>query len=122
MKSWRLLVERKHLIIKKYSCEGRNIKYKKPHFKRSEAFLIDGLSHPEITMIKPSFSSHLDATNNIFIIKPSFNKSIFVTLNYRMSSKLLSSPLQGFTDFRFRNAFNHYFGGIDTFYSPYIRL
>lgn len=39
-----------------------------------------------------------------------------------MSFTLLSSPLQGFTDFRFRNAFNHYFGGIDTFYSPYIRL
>ena len=39
-----------------------------------------------------------------------------------MASTLLSSPLQGFTDFRFRNAFNHYFGGIDTFYSPYIRL
>ncbi len=39
-----------------------------------------------------------------------------------MNSKLLSSPLQGFTDFRFRNAFNKYFGGIDTFYSPYIRL
>lgn len=41
-----------------------------------------------------------------------------------MDSKLtlLSSPLQGFTDFRFRNAFHHYFGGIDTFYSPYIRL
>ncbi len=36
--------------------------------------------------------------------------------------KLLSSPLQGFTDFRFRNAFNKYFGGIDTFYAPYIRL
>ncbi len=35
---------------------------------------------------------------------------------------LLSSPLQGFTDFRFRNAFHKYFGGIDTFYSPYIRL
>lgn len=35
---------------------------------------------------------------------------------------LLSSPLQGFTDFRFRNAFYQYFGGIDTFYSPYIRL
>lgn len=35
---------------------------------------------------------------------------------------LLSSPLQGFTDFRFRNAFQHYFGGINTFYSPYIRL
>ncbi len=39
-----------------------------------------------------------------------------------MSFKLLSSPLQGFTDFRFRNAFNKYFGGIDTFYSPYMRL
>lgn len=39
-----------------------------------------------------------------------------------MAPTLLSSPLQGFTDFRFRNAFNHYFGGIDTFYAPYIRL
>ena len=39
-----------------------------------------------------------------------------------MSFTLLSSPLQGFTDFRFRNAFHHYFGGIDTFYAPYIRL
>ena len=35
---------------------------------------------------------------------------------------LLSSPLQGFTDFRFRNAFHKYFGGINTFYSPYIKL
>lgn len=39
-----------------------------------------------------------------------------------MNIKLLSSPLQGFTDFRFRNAFQKYFGGIDTFYAPYIRL
>jgi len=39
-----------------------------------------------------------------------------------MSLTLLSSPLQGFTDFRFRNAFDKYFGGIDTFYAPYIRL
>jgi len=39
-----------------------------------------------------------------------------------MSFKLYSSPLQGFTDFRFRNAFHKYFGGIDTFYAPYIRL
>ncbi|MGJ8593788.1 MAG: tRNA dihydrouridine synthase [Aquaticitalea sp.] len=39
-----------------------------------------------------------------------------------MAATLLSSPLQGFTDFRFRNAFHQYFGGIDTFYSPYIRL
>ena len=39
-----------------------------------------------------------------------------------MDYTLLSSPLQGFTDFRFRNAQNKLFGGIDTFYSPYIRL
>ena len=39
-----------------------------------------------------------------------------------MDPILLSSPLQGFTDFRFRNAQNKFFGGIDTFYSPYIRL
>ena len=39
-----------------------------------------------------------------------------------MSITLLSSPLQGFTDFRFRNAFHKYFGEIDTFYSPYIKL
>lgn len=39
-----------------------------------------------------------------------------------MSTILLSSPLQGFTDFRFRNAQNKFFGGIDTFYAPYIRL
>ena len=39
-----------------------------------------------------------------------------------MQPTLLSSPLQGFTDFRFRNAFHAHFGGIDTFYSPYIRL
>lgn len=39
-----------------------------------------------------------------------------------MRCTLLSSPLQGFTDFRFRNAFQKYFGGIDTFYSPYIRM
>lgn len=39
-----------------------------------------------------------------------------------MSFTLLSSPLQGFTDFRFRNAQNRLFGGIDTYYSPYIRL
>ena len=39
-----------------------------------------------------------------------------------MNVTLLSSPLQGFTDFRFRNAFHKHFGGIDTFYSPYIKL
>jgi len=39
-----------------------------------------------------------------------------------MSHTLISSPLQGFTDYRFRNAFHKYFGGIDIFYAPYIRL
>lgn len=39
-----------------------------------------------------------------------------------MSFTLLSSPLQGFTTYHFRNAQNKYFGGIDTFYAPYIRL
>jgi tRNA-dihydrouridine synthase B len=33
-----------------------------------------------------------------------------------------SSPLQGFTDFRFRNAFQRFFGGIDKYIAPYIRL
>jgi tRNA-dihydrouridine synthase len=33
-----------------------------------------------------------------------------------------SSPLQGFTDFRFRNAFQLFFGGIDKYIAPYIRL
>ena len=37
-------------------------------------------------------------------------------------NKLFSSPLQGFTDCIFRNAFQKYFGGIDSFYAPYIRL
>ncbi|MDX2429988.1 MAG: tRNA-dihydrouridine synthase family protein [Bacteroides sp.] len=35
---------------------------------------------------------------------------------------LYSSPLQGYTDFRFRNAFQTYFGGIDQYMAPYIRL
>lgn len=39
-----------------------------------------------------------------------------------MSHTLISSPLQGFTDYRFRNALHKYFGGIDTYYAPYIRL
>ena len=39
-----------------------------------------------------------------------------------MDHKILLSPLQGFTDVRFRNAFCKYFKGIDAFYSPYIRL
>lgn len=39
-----------------------------------------------------------------------------------MSCTLISSPLQGFTDYRFRNAFQRHFGGIDFFYAPYVRL
>jgi len=35
---------------------------------------------------------------------------------------LISSPLQGFTDFRFRNSFQQFFSGIDVFYAPYIRF
>ena len=37
-------------------------------------------------------------------------------------SQILLAPLQGLTDFRFRNAFHKYFGGIDVFYSPWICL
>lgn len=37
-------------------------------------------------------------------------------------SQILLAPLQGLTDFRFRNAYNKYFGGIDVFYSPWICL
>lgn len=39
-----------------------------------------------------------------------------------MNHTLLSSPLQSFTDFRFRNALDKYFGGIDTYYAPYIKM
>jgi tRNA-dihydrouridine synthase B len=36
--------------------------------------------------------------------------------------RLYSSPLQGFTDFRFRDTFQKFFGGIDQFIAPYIRV
>ena len=39
-----------------------------------------------------------------------------------MKYTLLSSPLQGLTDVRFRYSYNNTFGGIDTFFSPYSRL
>tara|TARA_R110002050_G_scaffold252628_1_gene390848 strand:+ start:4873 stop:5820 length:948 start_codon:yes stop_codon:yes gene_type:complete len=39
-----------------------------------------------------------------------------------MSYKLISSPLQGFTDYRFRNAFHEIFGGVDIYYAPYIKF
>ena len=32
------------------------------------------------------------------------------------------APLQGFTDYIFRNAFEKYFGGVDAYYPPFIRL
>lgn len=35
---------------------------------------------------------------------------------------IYSAPLQGFTDFRFRNAFHQFFGGIDQYIAPYIRV
>ncbi len=35
---------------------------------------------------------------------------------------LISSPLQSFTDYRFRNPHHRYFGGIDEYYAPYIKL
>ena len=35
---------------------------------------------------------------------------------------IYSSPLQGFSDFRFRNAFQRFFGGIDKYIAPYIRV
>ena len=37
-------------------------------------------------------------------------------------TQILLAPLQGLTDFRFRNAFNLYFKGIDQYYSPWICL
>jgi tRNA-dihydrouridine synthase len=39
-----------------------------------------------------------------------------------MTYTIFSSPLQGITDFRFRNTYQKYFGGIAAYYAPYIRL
>lgn len=39
-----------------------------------------------------------------------------------MSQKVLLAPIQGVTDYIFRNAFEKYFGGVDVMYSPYLRL
>ncbi len=36
--------------------------------------------------------------------------------------QILLAPLQGLTDFRFRNAFHKYFEGVDVYYSPWICL
>lgn len=40
----------------------------------------------------------------------------------QITDKLSIAPLQSFTDFRFRNAFFQFFGGVDKCYAPYIRL
>ena len=32
------------------------------------------------------------------------------------------SPLQGYTDRIYRNAFAHYFGGVEVYYTPFIRV
>lgn len=38
-----------------------------------------------------------------------------------MSNKILLAPIQGVTDYQFRNTFNKYFKGVDYMYSPYLR-
>lgn len=37
-------------------------------------------------------------------------------------SEIHFAPLQGFTDAIFRNAFHEYFGGVNTYYTPFIRV
>jgi tRNA-dihydrouridine synthase len=32
------------------------------------------------------------------------------------------APIQGITDYHFRNAFNKHFGGVDTYFAPYLRI
>jgi len=39
-----------------------------------------------------------------------------------MSDKILLAPIQGITDYHFRNTFNKFFDGVDMMYSPYLRL
>ncbi len=39
-----------------------------------------------------------------------------------MNPIIHAAPLQGLTDFRFRNLYHQIFGGVDLFYAPYIRL
>ena len=42
--------------------------------------------------------------------------------NENKTIQIISSPLQGFTDYRFRNLVHEHFGGIDTYLAPYIRF
>ena len=39
-----------------------------------------------------------------------------------MKHELLLAPLQSYTDHHFRNAFQQFFGGVDQFYAPYLRM
>ena len=39
-----------------------------------------------------------------------------------MSNKILLAPIQGVTDYQFRNTFNKYFKGVDSMYSPFLRV
>jgi tRNA-dihydrouridine synthase B len=43
-------------------------------------------------------------------------------MSAQQSFTLISSPLQGYTDYRFRNAFETCFGGIDLWVTPYLRF
>jgi len=57
----------------------------------------------------------------LFVFAEPFN-ILYLSALVMTDCTLISSPLQGFTDYRFRNAFQRYFGGIDVFYAPYVRL
>jgi len=39
-----------------------------------------------------------------------------------MKTNISLAPIQGITDYIFRNTFQTHFGGVDTFYSPFLRL
>ena len=39
-----------------------------------------------------------------------------------MKQKILLAPLQGYTDYCYRNAFDEIFGGVSTYYTPFLRV
>lgn len=39
-----------------------------------------------------------------------------------MKQKILFAPLQGYTDYCYRNAFDEIFGGVSTYYTPFMRV
>ena len=53
-----------------------------------------------------------------FFSSSSFN--YFYCVNSK--TQIYLAPLQGLTDFHFRNAYREYFGQVDLFFSPWIRL